>query len=226
MTPEQTGQMLKQSIITGGFSRRCVFVYGRSKSVGVPFPELTPSQKEAEAFIISAMEKVRKIRGEFKMSPEARSFFEKWYHEKHRQLQQPGPAAIKNWLRSKDTQAIKLSMLLSVADFKEDRIITLDTLQAAIKMLDRVEPDLSRVFSGAGRNIASELASKILAKIEESPQKTLPKKQLLAMLFSEGTYAELSEAFNYLLETNQVRKVHPKGAQHVELLTTLKEENH
>lgn len=220
MTPEQTGQMLKQSIITGGFSRRCVFVAGKSKAEGIPFPKLTEEQKEAETFLIEGIDRVKKIKGVFTMSPEARSYFEEWYKEKHRQLQQPGSAVTKNWLRSKDTQAIKVAMLLTVSAFDETRVITKETLLQAIKMLDQIEPSLNKVFSGAGRNIASELAEKIKARIEEAPKKQIPKKKLLTLMFSEGTYAELTEAFNFLIETNQVRKIHPPGKQHVEILTT------
>jgi hypothetical protein len=225
MTPEQTGQMLKQTIITGGFSRRCIFVFGRSKTTGVPFPELTESQKAAEAFLIESLTNMRKVRGEFKMSPAAKDHFIKWYHAKHRQLQQPGPAATKNWLRSKDVQAIKVAMLLTVSQFDESRIISIETLRKAIEMLDNIEPDLGKVFSGAGRNIANELAEKIILRIEETPQKTLPKKQLLALMFSEGSYQELNDAFNFLIETGKVRKVHPPGKTHVEMLTTQMEGN-
>lgn len=223
MTPEQTGQMLKQTIITGGFSRRCIFVFGRSKAVGVPFPELSDSQREAEQFIMSGLERAQKIRGEFSMAADARAYFEKWYHAKHRQLQQPGPAATKNWLRSKDVQAIKVAMLLTIAAFDESRVISLETLLAAISMLDSVEPDLGKVFSGAGRNIASELAEKIVLKLDEVKDKTLPQKQLLRLLFSEGTYSELTEAFNFLLETGRVEKVRKPGQEYIVLLRLVKE---
>lgn len=219
MTPEQTGNMLKQNIISGGFSRRCVFVYGRSKAEGVPFPELTKDQKAAELFLMQCYDKLIKIKGEFIMSPDARDFFASWYQVKHKKLLGPGSPAEKNWLRSKDMMAIKVAMLLCVCDFKEDRVITLEYLQRSISMLDSVEPDLNRIFAGAGRNIASELAHKILQRIKDSPQKALPQKKLLAEMFSEGTYQELTEAFNYLKETGQVVIKTNPSQSHIQLLS-------
>ena len=74
----------------------------------------------------------------------------------------------------------------------------------------------------ASKGLASELAAKILMRIDESPTKSVPRKKLLGLMFSEGTYSELNEAFNFLIETSQVRKVHPPGQSHVEILTTQK----
>jgi hypothetical protein len=218
MTPEQTGQMLKQNIISGGFSRRCVFVYARSKPFGIAFPSLTEEQKNAKEQVLSMLKQVIEIKGEFTMEPSARDFFEEWYQKKHKQLMQPGPAALKNWLRSKDVIAIKVSMLLSISELRRDLIITKEHLTRAVKLLDAIEPDLGKVFAGAGRNISAELAEKILNHLRESPNKALPKKQILAMMFNEGTYTELTEAFNFLQETNQVQRSVNPGQNHIEIL--------
>jgi hypothetical protein len=211
MTPEQTGSMLKQNLITGGFSRRCVFVFGRSKLIGVPFPELTDTQKAAAAFIEEHLTKIKEtIKGEFTFTADARAFFEHWYQRKHQLLQQEGNAVHKNWLRSKDVIAIKVSMLLRIGALDTTRTIDLPTLQRAIAMLDKVEPDLDRIFSGAGRNVSNELATKILTHLREARGQQLPRKKLLQFLFSDGTAQEITEAFNFLFETQQVvRKAHP-----------------
>ena len=211
MTPEQTGSMLKQNLITGGFSRRCVFVFGRSKPVGVPFPELTDEQKAAALFVENSLIKIKEtIKGEFKLTDDARDFFINWYQRKHQLLQQEGNAVYKNWLRSKDVIALKVSMLLRIGAMDTTRTIDLATLQRAVKMLDKVEPDLDRIFSGAGRNVSNELATKILTLLRESKGQQLPRKKLLQSLFSDGTAQEITEAFNFLFETQQViRKAHP-----------------
>lgn len=217
MTPEQTGSMLKQSIITGGFSRRCVFVYGRSKKEGVPFPELTEEQKAAKEFLDLSYDKLVKIKGEFTMTTDAKAYFTDWYQKKHERLFQQGSAAEKNWLRSKDMMAIKVAMLLAVADFKEDLLIDKDYLTRAIDMLDQVEPDLNRIFAGAGRNIESELAHKILNIIKDNKGR-IPKKKVMSALFNEGTYQELTAALNFLRETNQVAIVADKATPQIQML--------
>ncbi len=205
MTPEQTGQLLKERLITGGFSRRCVFVYGRSKAEPIPRPKLEPEQLEAKAFCMSHLDKVLKIKGEYTMTKDGEDFFDQWYRLKHRQLSMPHPAPFKNWLRSKDTMLIKLAMLL---DCSEDMtmILNADILRRGVAMLDATEKDLNKVFAGAGKNPLAELAFKVISKMEEAPDKQLLQKQLLAALFEDGDADQINKALDFLCQTEQLIK--------------------
>lgn len=208
MTPEQTGQMLKQTIITGGFSRRVIFVYGKTQSYGVPFPKLTPEQKMAKAFIVTELLEVAKgkWKGQFLMDEEARTFFEVWYNQKHTEMFKPHPAVFKNWLKSKDVILIKIAMLLVVSEMvrPESRVIQLRHLQHGLRLLDEVEPDLTRIFAGAGRNPGAELAHKIAMRLEETGERGLARKQILALFYHEGTSKEIDEAMMFLTSTGKV----------------------
>jgi hypothetical protein len=205
MTPEQTGQLLKERLITGGFSRRCVFIYGRSKAEPVPRPKLLPSQIEAKKFCMEHLQRVKEYKGEFKMTPCGEVFFDKWYRQKHRQLSMPHPAPFKNWLRSKDTMLIKLCMLLDLAD-EMTGTLSGELLERGVAMLDATEKDLNRVLAGAGKNPLAELAFKILSKLEEAPDKRLSKKQLLAALFEDGDLDQIDKAIAFLVTTEKVTK--------------------
>jgi len=211
MTPEQTGQMLKQSIITGGFSRRVVFIYGRSKPVGIPFPDMTPEQEKARQFLIEKLGELKNWRGEFTMTDEARAFFADWYQKKHLELNKPHPAAFKNWLRSKDVMLIKVSMLLVVSEFKMTNVIELRHLKQGLEMLNKVEPDIGRIFAGAGRNLGADLAHKLLRYLEETPSKMANKKRILADLYSEGNAREIDEALDFLVTTGKVSQKIQQG---------------
>ena len=215
MTPEQTGQMLKQAIISGGFSRRCIFVYGRSKAEPVPFPTMTPEQVQAHKDCMAHLAKVKKFRGEYQMTEDAKVFFKKWYDKKHLMLSQPNSHVYKNWLRSKDTMLIKVAMLIDVAE-NMTKMITVDHLTRALEMLDSVDPELNRVFAGAGRNILAELASKIITRCAEAPNHRLPKKQIIASMFNDGDVDEITKAIDYLVATGKAKRdflTMGKGAQ-------------
>lgn len=206
MTPEQTGQMLKQSIITGGFSRRVVFVYGRSKPVGIPFPELTKEQHDARTRMMEMLTKLTEWRGVFSMTTEAREFFAEWYQAKHLELNKPHPAAFKNWLRSKDVILIKVCMLLVVSEFQMTNVIELRHVKLGLSMLNKVEPDIGRIFAGAGRNIGADIAHKVLRCLEEAPGKKMGKKRLLSLMYSEGNAKEIDEALDFLHTTGKVSR--------------------
>lgn len=203
MTPEQTGQLLKERLITGGFSRRCVFIYGRSKAEPIPRPEMLPEQIEAQTFCMDHLAKVLKHKGEYKMTPCGEIFFDKWYRQKHRQLSMPHPAPFKNWLRSKDTMLIKLAMLLDCSEGMSMELSG-ELLQRGVHMLDATEKDLNKVFAGAGKNPGAELAFKIVSRLEEAPNKRLNKKQIVAAVFEDGPMDEIEKALTYLTTIDQV----------------------
>lgn len=226
MTPEQTGQMLKQSIITGGFSRRVVFVYGRSKPLGIPFPELTQDQRDAKELLLDMLLKLKDWNGQFTMTPEAKTYFARWYQQKHLELNKPHPAAHKNWLRSKDVVLIKVCMLLVVAEFGMKNEIDLSHLLKGIEMLDKVEPDIGRIFAGAGRNVGADIAHKVLKCVEETPTKQMNKKQLLALMFNEGNQKEIDEALDFLITTNKLERRIQPGPPQMEFLVVVGSASH
>jgi hypothetical protein len=211
MTPEQTGQMLKQTIITGGFSRRVIFVYGKTQSKPVPFITLTQAQIMAHKYLTAELIEIAngKWKGEFFMSPEARAWFEAWYNAKHEELQKPHPAVVKNWLKSKDVILIKVAMLLVIAEMRnpESRVIHLRHLERGLTMLDSIEPDLTRIFAGAGKNPGAELANKILMQLQETGGRGLTRKQILAQFYHEGPTREIDEALSFLTTTNKASLV-------------------
>jgi len=218
MTPEQTGSMLKQNIITGGFSRRVIFVYGRSKATGIPFPKLDQAQEDAKTALLTMLPEIHKWRGPFSMSPEAKHYFSAWYQRKHLELNKPHSAVYKNWLRSKDVVLIKVCMLLVVSEFEMENVIDLPHLLKGIEMLDQVEPDIGRIFAGAGRNIGADIAHKVLHCIEEAPAGQMAKKQVLALMYNDGNAKEIDEALDFLVTTGKLRRQILTGPPMCEML--------
>ena len=141
------------------------------------------------------------------MAPDARAFFEQWYHEKHAEMTKPHPAVFKNWLKSKDVVLIKVAMLLVISEMRqpENRVIQLRHLQQGIAMLDAIEPDLTRIFAGAGRNPGAELAHKIAMQLEDIGERGLTRKQILAQFYHEGETRQIDEALTFLTTTGRVR---------------------
>ncbi len=206
MTPEQTGQMLKQAIITGGFSRRVIFIYGKTKTKGIPLPKLTPEQSIAHKQLTDHLPLIKSWRGEFKLSPEAEVIYEAWYHKKHEKQAAPGSAAYKNWLRSADALLFKLCMLDVIAEFAEDRatIIKAHNINRVIKMLADVEPDIDRVFAGIGKHDGAELAQKIVEALRDAPGQTMGKKQLMAMFYAMAETRRIEETLQHLVNIDRI----------------------
>jgi hypothetical protein len=221
MTPEQTGQLLKERLITGGFSRRGIFVWGKRHGTPVPFPQVDPKQEEARVRCLAHLRKVKAFSKEYKLTDCGRNFFIPWYHEKYKQLAMPHTNVFKNWLRTKDMQLIKVSMLLDLSR-EMSGLLTERLFRDTLAMLDEVEVHLNRVLAGAGKNPLAELAYRIYSRLEEAPDKTLPKKKLITALFEDGSMEDIDKALEYLIRTDVVVRGTAQGQPPIEMLKLLR----
>lgn len=204
MTPEQTDQMLKQSIITGGFSRRCIFVYSMDRGAPVPRPMLTPEQSKARAICMRFCKKLQARSGEFKPTESANNFFDQWYMKNYAKRAQPMPAVLKNYLRSKDQLVWKTSMLIALSENPDcELVVKQPHVEQAIKLLDEIEPFIVKVFEGTGRNVLAELAVNITNMLEQA-NTWVPLKKVYATMFDQGDREEIGKALHHLRETDRV----------------------
>lgn len=217
MTPEQTGQLLKEKLITGGFSRRGIFVWGKRHGSPVALPKNTPEQVEARIKCLAHLRKVKAYTKEYKLSPCGEAFFVPWYNEKYKQMALPHTNVYKNWLRTKDSQLIKVAMLLDLAGDMTG-ILTETYFRKSLQMLDDVELHLNKVLAGAGRNPLAEIAYKIIARIEEAPDQVLSKKQIIAALWEDGDIEQTEKALDYLIRTDKLKRELNVAAGNVEQL--------
>ena len=204
MTPEQTDQMLKQSIITGGFSRRCIFVYSLDRGDPVPRPVLTDEQKAAHKYCLEQCKIIRNRSGEFHSGDKANKYFDAWYYKNYHKRSQPMPAVLKNYLRSKDQLIWKVSMLMALSDDPKCNLEVERThIERSIALLDEIEPFIVKVFEGTGRNILADLAAKIVAMLEQAKQ-WVPMKKVYATMFNDGDRDEIGKALHHLKEVGTV----------------------
>ena len=107
MTPQITSALLKQNIISGGFSRRCIFVYHNKRAKPIPRPVVTDEQRLAKKRCMQRLLELEKIRGQFKWTPGAEEFFDAWYLENHHKLQHATDLVLQGYYKSKDGLLLK-----------------------------------------------------------------------------------------------------------------------
>lgn len=198
MTPEQTESMLKQSIITGGFSRRCIFVFSLDRGQPVPRPEVTEEQEAARKRCVSHCKKMAQRAGEFKFAPATTKLFDQWYIKNYNRRSEPMPAVMKNYLRAKDGLVVKVSMLLALGqDPACELVIEPEHFHRALELLDEIEPYIVRVFEGTGRNVLADIASKIYALLEQTDT-WVPAKKVYAEMFAHGDRDEIGKTIHHM----------------------------
>ncbi len=147
-TPDWIIDKLKLKIISGGFSRRVVFVYETERGARISFPTLPPNGPLLWVQMQEHLKKVSQVVGPFTWEQEARQFFDIWYTS----LKTPEDDIMEGYYESKHIQLLKLAMLLALAEENPHRTITTTNLKTGIAILDSIETNMPKLSIASGRN--------------------------------------------------------------------------
>ena len=151
ITPELTSNLINQGALSGGFSRRTLYIYCNRNGKPVPRPILTEEQIQAKDRLIQRGRMIQCLNGPFKFSEAGERFYFNWYNENFYGLQEASTTAIANFLQSKADQVLKLAMLRRVSEH-DDLILDTPELEFARYHIDQAQTHINTVFAAAGRN--------------------------------------------------------------------------
>ena len=202
MTPEIVKGFLKMNILTGGFSRRTVFVFANGGNI-IPVPSYTPEQKSAQAYCIQWGKELQKRSGEFVMSPDALAWYEKWYIHLHTNMTEIAKPTTEGYFRTKHELLFKVAMLIALSEGQE-LVLTTGHFELAERFFKPVEEKLERVFEGSGINPNAASAIQI-CRMLESMDRPINKKHLEAMFFDQATsISELRDTISHLIAVGRL----------------------
>lgn len=200
-TPSWVTNYLKTDIITGGFSRRCLFVLEYEETKRIAIPVVTDEMRAAWNRCVVRGQQLRNIYGEFTWTPDAKSYFTHWY-ETRTIAKDPN---IEYFDKTKFEQALKVGMLLSLAQ-SDDRILTLDHFQLALAMVDKVLVKLPQVFAGVGRNELAAISVKMEGMIRKEGGLVL-EKEVVDRLWADAHGAEIYQIIAHMESVGRVKRL-------------------
>jgi hypothetical protein len=168
-TPSWIAQNFPEELVGGGFTSRCVFVYAEKKRQLIAYPRLTQreDQLELQNKLLHDLEQISTLAGPFIMSPAAIEFGQEWYTAHHAKAHNILTNKIDSerfggYLARKQTHIHKIAMVLSAAK-GDTLVIEPADLQAALALIESIEPQMAKVFEsigveGAGRHLHFILA--------------------------------------------------------------------
>lgn len=198
-TPKWIMDKLKLNVITGGFSRRIIYVYELDKRQRITFPNITRDMMEARRRCIVHLKKLHLLRGKFKWTPEARDFYDQWYQG----MKVPQDEVMEGYYESKHIQALKVAMCVAAADEHPKLEFTPENLGAAIAILDSAEINMPKLSVAAGRNELALPQQAILELLEKNGGEMMEVnlKRLTAKDLSPN---EQFAVLNFLKSTGQI----------------------
>lgn len=167
-TPSWIAGNLPQYIIGGGFTSRCIFVWGERKRQLVAYPgkHLPPDFKEKAHKLVHDLEAIAQIAGPYELSPEAEAWGEEWYRQHHEEGNSDlDEQRFGGYLARKQSHIHKLAIVIA-ASRRDERIIHAEDLQEAERRITALEPDLPKVFGLIGRTSGAEAADRIYGIVQ------------------------------------------------------------
>lgn len=216
-TPDWITTYLKDDIISGGFSRRCLFLYAAGREGSNPRPRVSPAMRAAWERVKARSEAIAKLHGPFIWTPAAEKFFDTWYPNRKR----GADPTTDGYYETKDIFLIKVAMLIALSD--GDKLILDDHhFHRGLELLGLAETNLSRVFQGIGRNELNHVSVKVmdlLVNAKKSPMKLadgstadvpmMPMQVLRSMVWKDANGQDFDNVIKHLRDTGKIGTAMP-----------------
>jgi len=191
--PDWIIDKLKARVISGGFTRRMVYVYETESGPKITFPKPPPDSKKLWDRMQEHLRKIAKIVGHFEWTPGGREFYDRWYQS----LTTPTDDVMEGYYSSKQIQLLKVAMLLALSEDEPKLLFTVDNLKQGIAMLDVIETNMPKLSIASGRNELALPMMKALDTVERHGGSVTPQelKIILNKDFTPQEYFSVVRSF-------------------------------
>ncbi len=153
-TPDWLCGSIPITAIGGGFTSRVIFVVEDKVRQKVAIPKPTPAQLEIKKKLIHDLESISMVGGEFIMTPEAEAWYEDWYQNANKKLDDQ---RFHGYAERKHIHLLKVALIIAISRNSPNKI-TDGHMVLALSALDNIEENMVNAFGGAG---ASPLAPSV-----------------------------------------------------------------
>jgi len=211
-TPEWIAGNFPDSIIGGGFTSRCIFIYAEKKRHLTAYvdSEVPADFEEVQLKLIQDLGHISvTVIGEYKLSVAARAFGEVWY-EMHYANPPEGLIGEKfsGYLARKQTHIHKLAMVLAASEHDKLLIEEHHLTQAADYVQD-LEADMPKVFSKIGTNYNQREIKALLYYICTKGE--VSNVDLYAKVLTKFKYKDYQEAMDSAAGMGFIRRIERAG---------------
>jgi hypothetical protein len=190
-TPDSLVSSIPKDVIGGGLTSRMVLVYEDQEADIIPDPWNIPDSIEIERSLVSDIQKIGLLKGEFEKS---NSWYDHRYKDWYVEMRKNPPfedAKFSGYNKRRAIHLVKLSMILN-ASRTDDMILTDQDFDAALLILEAAEERMHRVYSGLGRHQLAEVLARILQVLESK---------------KEISFGDLLSIFQYDIDRNELMKL-------------------
>jgi hypothetical protein len=156
IVPEKV-EYLDKNFVESGLASRTIFAVENGPRFRKAKPQVTDEMLRVRGELIDDLNHITTISGEFVWTSGAEEYFTKWYEQEHAISEETTEHRFRGWMSRKPTHIIRVSQVLTIAK-TDELVLTLETLQAAKRLVDSTQERMFHAFSSFGRNpIAGDL---------------------------------------------------------------------
>jgi hypothetical protein len=200
-TPQWLGDNLSKTALEGGYVARSIFIFEDVPGPLVAFPELTPAQLKIKKDLIHDLAVIAGLKGRFTFTPESKEFYRAWYEDPKRKKATYQDARVAGYMERKHIHVLKVAMAISLAK-KNELILDIESIRAAILLLGAIEPGMRKAFSGVGSNIHSTVFERIRDTIRREGRVSY--KRLLGSFINDVKQEDFDKLLGTLVAMDEV----------------------
>lgn len=202
--PEWLTDQVKSKQFSEGYGRRTILVCHEGIVRRKPF--MSPESIAARIRCVSRLREIHTLAGEVTLTPEADSFFWKWYQSQ----KDPDDLFLRNWYSTRHMNLLKVAMLTSVSE-GNSLLVTLSHIELALELLKEVEKNLPMITSRMGRNEAMDSVVQMMNLIRSHSGQMLEKEVRIKTLNLFKDTREQWSNLETLVQTEQLFRVAKDG---------------
>jgi len=150
--------------VTGGFTSRCIFVFGADKSKLVPWPTTNGHYAKLKKDLVNDLQHISTLSGEVTFSKDAKTMWENHYlgYAKSDPFESEVMAGFKSRTMA---HVFKAAMALAVAE-DDTLVVQRQHLYNAIGLIDKIRNQLDVTFRAVGESSLASAQDRILTYID------------------------------------------------------------
>lgn len=192
MAPDWIPHVFVPESIGGGFTSRIVFVNENKKAKTVANPNKVLGDPSVQDRLISDLERIHNLVGQYIFSREAEQFYEDWYAKDDAAMQEGtfavGDPAFHHYCGRRGTLVKKISMAVA-ASRHDDLVISLADITDALAYMTEAEAKMTGLFAAVGRSERAGVTEAIRALLET--RKKMKRSQVLREFQRDLTLEDL-----------------------------------
>ena len=200
-TPDWLAKAMPLDTIGVGLTSRIIFIYQDTPRKRSARPILSKEQHAIRDLLISDLQQIAMITGEYHMDDLTFRFYDDWYQSRVENPNPTGDPRLNGYFERKPGHVLKLAMVVAAAQ-RNELVLTIQDVKTALDILEHTEVLMPKVFANVGKNPLSADVDDVVGAVKLAGGLSLGE---VAMRFKHSMrLTEVKEVLDTLIASGQV----------------------